>query len=165
MPAQEKNLEEEEEPKESLPSRKRLFIIIIVVLAIIVLVPLGLIYGRKFFSKNAANSTNNQNGSQSGVNSPAANYSVMMANIAKDTDSDGLSDEEEKKLGIDISKDDTDSDGLSDFDEVKKYMTDPKKSDTDGDGYSDGDEVARGFNPKGEGKLLDLNRAISNQSF
>jgi hypothetical protein len=34
---------------------------------------------------------------------------------------------------------DSDRDGLSDFDEVHKYLTDPKKADSDGDGIPDGD--------------------------
>lgn len=34
---------------------------------------------------------------------------------------------------------DTDRDGLSDFDEIHKYLTDPKQADSDGDGIPDGD--------------------------
>jgi len=34
---------------------------------------------------------------------------------------------------------DSDHDGLSDFQEVHKYLTDPRKADTDGDGIPDGD--------------------------
>jgi len=34
---------------------------------------------------------------------------------------------------------DGDGDGLSDFDEIHKYLTDPRKADTDGDGVPDGD--------------------------
>ncbi len=34
---------------------------------------------------------------------------------------------------------DSDHDGLSDFDELHKYLTDPKKADSDGDGLADGD--------------------------
>jgi Transglutaminase-like superfamily len=34
---------------------------------------------------------------------------------------------------------DSDRDGLSDFDEVHKYLTDPRKADSDGDGIPDGD--------------------------
>jgi hypothetical protein len=34
---------------------------------------------------------------------------------------------------------DSDRDGLSDFQEVNKYLTDPKERDTDGDGVGDGD--------------------------
>jgi outer membrane protein OmpA-like peptidoglycan-associated protein len=59
----------------------------------------------------------------------------------KDSDGDGLTDEEEKILGTDPHNPDTDGDGLSDGDEVHIYHTDPLKKDTDGDGLSDGDEV------------------------
>ncbi len=41
---------------------------------------------------------------------------------------------------------DSDSDGLSDEDE-SKYGTDPKNPDTDSDGYQDGAEVNSGYNP------------------
>jgi hypothetical protein len=49
---------------------------------------------------------------------------------------------------IEINKD-TDNDGLTDQEEVNKYLTDPNNSDTDGDGYKDGDEVKNGHNPIG----------------
>jgi len=55
---------------------------------------------------------------------------------------------------IDKNKD-SDSDGLSDFDETNKYFTDPNKADTDGDSYNDGAEIGGGYNPCGDGKLLD----------
>ena len=74
-----------------------------------------------------------------------------------DTDQDGLTDEEEAKLGTNPNNPDTDGDGLTDREEVKVYGTDPLKADTDGDGYPDGVEVKNGFNPKGPGKLLDIN--------
>lgn len=77
-----------------------------------------------------------------------------------DTDSDGLSNEEERILGTDINNPDTDGDGLFDREEVKVYGTDPLNPDTDGDGYLDGIEVRAGYNPKGPGKLLDLEGEI-----
>jgi len=58
-----------------------------------------------------------------------------------DTDGDGLTDDEEAKLGTNPLKADTDGDGLSDYDEVMVYNTDPLLIDTDGDGLSDYDEV------------------------
>lgn len=70
-----------------------------------------------------------------------------------DTDSDGLSDQEEMLLGTDINKVDTDSDGLSDYEEVKTYKTNPLLTDTDEDTFLDGSEVKNGYNPNGEGKL------------
>lgn len=74
-----------------------------------------------------------------------------------DSDQDGLTDEEEASLGTEVNQADTDRDGLSDREEVKVYGIDPLKADTDGDGYADGDEIRNGFNPKGAGKLLDIN--------
>ena len=73
-----------------------------------------------------------------------------------DTDQDGLSDEEESRLGTNINSTDTDQDGLFDLEEVKVYKTDPTNPDTDGDGYLDGEEVANGFDPNGPGRLLEF---------
>jgi len=73
-----------------------------------------------------------------------------------DTDGDGLSDDDEMSLGTSALEVDTDQDGLSDREEIKVYKTDPLNSDTDGDGYLDGSEVQAGYNPKGEGKLLNF---------
>jgi outer membrane protein OmpA-like peptidoglycan-associated protein/opacity protein-like surface antigen len=58
-----------------------------------------------------------------------------------DPDKDGLTNDEEAKLGTDPNNPDTDGDGLNDGDEVRKYKTDPLKKDTDGDGLNDGSEV------------------------
>ncbi len=71
----------------------------------------------------------------------------------KDTDKDGLTDEEEIEFGTSIRSADTDSDGLFDLEEIKTWETDPLNSDTDGDGYLDGEEVDGGYNPNGEGVL------------
>lgn len=65
------------------------------------------------------------------------------AGLPKDSDGDGLTDEEEAKLGTDPFKADTDGDGLTDYEEVKVYKTDPLNPDTDFDGLSDGDEVKK----------------------
>lgn len=59
-----------------------------------------------------------------------------------DSDNDGLTNDEEEKLGLDPDNPDSDGDGLKDGEEVNIYKTDPKKRDTDGDGFSDGDEVS-----------------------
>lgn len=74
-----------------------------------------------------------------------------------DKDHDGLSDEEEIKLGTNPNNVDSDSDGLFDREEVRVYKTDPLNPDTDGDGYSDGEEVKKGYNPNGSGKLYKIN--------
>lgn len=57
---------------------------------------------------------------------------------------------------------DTDGDGLFDREEVEVYKTDPKLKDTDGDGIDDGVEVDNGYNPNGDGLLLDLQKSIDN---
>lgn len=75
----------------------------------------------------------------------------------QDTDQDGLTDAEEESLGMSINSADSDSDGLYDREEVKVYKTDPLNPDTDGDTFLDGEEVKNGFNPKGAGKLYDIN--------
>ncbi len=49
-------------------------------------------------------------------------------------------------VAIDKNAKDTDGDGLGDEDE-KKYGSDPHKIDTDGDGYGDGSEVEGGYDP------------------
>ncbi|MFA4833871.1 MAG: CAP domain-containing protein [Patescibacteria group bacterium] len=74
----------------------------------------------------------------------------------RDSDADGLLDEEEKKLGTDPKKKDSDFDDLADYEEVNVYGTDPNNPDTDKDGVSDGDEVKMGRNPRGRGSLKDL---------
>lgn len=58
-----------------------------------------------------------------------------------DCDKDGLTDEEERRIGTDPCNPDTDGDGLSDFDEVRRYGTDPLKADTDADGLNDRVEI------------------------
>ncbi len=59
----------------------------------------------------------------------------------QDSDSDGLSDAEELRIGTDPKSKDSDGDGLTDFDEVNQYHTNPLNSDTNGDGISDYDEI------------------------
>jgi len=73
-----------------------------------------------------------------------------------DTDNDGLLDIEEEKLGTSSQLSDTDEDGLEDGEEINIYKTDPLDPDTDKDGYLDGQEVDSGYNPKGEGKLIEI---------
>jgi len=73
-----------------------------------------------------------------------------------DSDLDGLSDEEEKRIGTDPFRADTDNDGLFDNEEVNIYKTNPLIKDTDMDGYIDGVEVRAGYNPKGPGRLLNI---------
>ena len=43
---------------------------------------------------------------------------------------------------------DTDSDGLTDEQEINIYATDPNLTDTDADGYSDNQEIEHGYSPR-----------------
>lgn len=58
-------------------------------------------------------------------------------NSLLDSDGDGLSDEDERRIGTDPFRKDTDGDGIPDGDEVRLGL-DPLKADTDGDGIIDG---------------------------
>lgn len=80
----------------------------------------------------------------------------VAAPIAVDTDGDGLTDEQEARLGTDQNKKDTDSDELTDYEEVMIWHTNPLNPDTDGDKFLDGSEVKNGYNPLGSGKLLQV---------
>ncbi len=68
----------------------------------------------------------------------------------EDFDQDGLTNQQEYRLGTRIRVADSDSDGISDGNEVNGtlgYKTDPLKIDTDDDGVSDRDEIVAGYNP------------------
>jgi hypothetical protein len=58
-----------------------------------------------------------------------------------DTDSDGLSDDEEVTYSTDPNNPDSDFDGLNDGPEVFTHLTNPNDPDSDLDGLDDGDEV------------------------
>lgn len=60
--------------------------------------------------------------------------------LSKDTDSDGIPDDIERKYGADPTVEDTDGDGLSDYWELNWLNLDPTKTDSDNNGISDGDE-------------------------
>jgi outer membrane protein OmpA-like peptidoglycan-associated protein len=66
---------------------------------------------------------------------------AALVGLPKDSDGDGLTDDQEAKLGTDPFNKDTDNDGLSDGDEVNIYKTNPLNPDTDFDGLKDGEEV------------------------
>ncbi|TSC94735.1 MAG: S-layer-like domain-containing protein [Parcubacteria group bacterium Athens1014_10] len=88
---------------------------------------------------------------------------VKIPLLSKDSDADGLSDQEEIGLGTSIYKIDTDGDGLSDREEARVYNINPLNPDSDGDGFLDGQEVRSGYdpnNPAKGAKLLDLNAEI-----
>ena len=63
-----------------------------------------------------------------------------------DSDGDGLSNAEEKKLGTNPDAVDSDGDGLHDGTEVENG-TNPALADSDGDGFSDFEEYERGTDP------------------
>ncbi len=94
-----------------------------------------------------------------GVNTISPTSSAKLASSSKvnsallDSDSDGLTNAQEKLYGTNPYVADTDKDNLSDYEEIKIYHTDPLNPDTDGDGFSDGMEVKSGYNPLGAGKL------------
>lgn len=73
-----------------------------------------------------------------GANVP---HKFVVSGGPKDSDADGLTDDEEKVLGTDPLNPDTDDDGLNDYEEVRNYHTDPLNPDTDYDGLKDGAEV------------------------
>jgi hypothetical protein len=73
--------------------------------------------------------------------------------VVSDTDGDGLTDEEERQIGTNVSVVDSDGDGFSDADEVRAGSdpldpnSTPGSRDTDGDGYSDAEEASADTNP------------------
>ncbi len=72
---------------------------------------------------------------------------IRSSMLIKDSDRDGLSDEDEVLYGTDPLNPDTDGDGLGDGRELNIFDTDPLNPDTDGDGMSDGDEVTWRYDP------------------
>lgn len=73
--------------------------------------------------------------------------------LSRDSDGDGLTDEDERQYNTDPLLPDSDRDGLFDREEVITWNTDPLNPDSDGDSYPDGDEVKNGYDPLGEGTL------------
>jgi outer membrane protein OmpA-like peptidoglycan-associated protein len=74
-----------------------------------------------------------------GANVP---HKFVVSGGLKDSDADGLTDDEENNTyGTNPFDPDTDHDALGDFDEVRKHKTDPLNPDTDFDGLKDGAEV------------------------
>jgi len=73
----------------------------------------------------------------------SANQTLAAEAGQRDSDGDGLTDDEEIQLGTDPFNPDTDGDELGDGREVKELGTNPLNADTDGDTLTDGDEVLR----------------------
>lgn len=160
-------------PKSPLLTPKKHTIIGVVLFIIVILFIAALAWYGWPFLKNALSSFTNgereSNLNQTNTSATAGNVNKTAVTPLpvveqKDEDHDGLTDDEEKKLGTNPKLSDTDSDGLPDWDEVKIYKTDPLKKDTDSDGFTDGDEVKAGFNPNGPGELLNINQSLKNLS-
>jgi len=69
------------------------------------------------------------------------NGSNAVLETGKDSNSDGITDEEAKAKGLNPNITDNDGDGIFDIDEINLTKTDPLKADTDGDGINDLDEL------------------------
>jgi hypothetical protein len=72
-----------------------------------------------------------------------------------DSDSDGITDENESVLGTNPNDNDSDDDGLSDGQEVQAYSTNPLSNDSDGDLMDDFFEVNNNLNPLNDDSLGD----------
>ena len=64
-----------------------------------------------------------------------------VATTAIDRDEDGLTDDEERRIGTNPDKWDSDGDGITDGTEVNSLRSNPKLRDTDGDGLGDNIEM------------------------
>ena len=143
--------------------KKAIVFVFLITLGLIVLAGAAW-YGYNYFfaARPAVQLTNKalNTGTQEPVNTnqvPVVNENVNQApSTPVDTDRDGLNDEEEGMYGTNPNEVDTDLDGLTDRDEVKVFKTDPNNADTDGDTYLDGEEIRGGYDPKGPGKLLEI---------
>lgn len=156
-------------------SKLNKIIIILVVVLLVLALGAGAYYLIVVKGKNMATTNDNQNTNQA-VNTNAELNENINATEVTDSDSDGLTDEEEGQYNTNALLADTDGDDLSDREEIKTYMTDPLVMDTDADGlndgeevkvwnsdpkladsdndtYPDGTEVKNGYSPTGPGKL------------
>lgn len=144
--------------------KKTIVLLVVLVLVLGVLAAAGWYGYQVFFSgeQSATPTTQDSSGQQpagdSAVNQPSADPDVPAEVVTQpqDTDRDGLTDEDETLYGTDPQQVDTDADGLTDRDEVRVFSTDPNNTDTDGDTYIDGQEVRGGYDPKGPGRLLEI---------
>jgi hypothetical protein len=141
-------------------NNKKIFIIIFIVLLVLVGLLLVIFNRDKIFNKKqSAPVVTQEQEEEEEIFKPDLNdenfdkYYKIPDEYANDKDRDGLSAEEEEKLGTSDLKYDTDEDGLPDKIEIEKWGTDPTNKDTDGDGYTDAFEIFKGYNPNGEGKL------------
>lgn len=164
-------------PNLDIERRKPLLKSKIFLTVILVVISAGILLAAGFFIYNQLNKpTDTGNGADvndttANINSDNINAPIDNVNtdalttptalptetpIPIDTDSDGLSDNDEKMYSTDITKADTDDDGLSDRDETKTWKTDPLNPDSDNDGFKDGEEVRNKYNPLGQGRLIEI---------
>ena len=165
--------QEKPETKEPMFNRgKRALVIVVLGLVLVGVIGVSAWYGYGLFVKSFSQSAdqvvpadnqaivpeisgNNNTIPEVQVNQPAVETEPVVEKPA-DADKDGLTDEDEELYGTNPNEIDTDADGLTDRDEVKVFKTDPNNPDTDGDTYADGQEVRGGYDPKGPGKLLEV---------
>lgn len=91
--------------------------------------------------------------SSDSTNDNGNDQSVPYDDGYRDTDGDGVSDDDEASAGTDPESSDSDADGLTDLEE-QAGGTDPLLEDTDGDGYADADELATGSDPTDAASLI-----------
>lgn len=108
---------------------------IILLVVVTLLLAVGVFFGLNVLSQRTA---------KTGAVAPSKNY---VDPYPDDLDRDGITNEEETKLGLNPEEFDTDGDGVSDKAEIDVWKTDPKNVDTDGDGVRDGVEVVEGTDP------------------
>jgi FtsZ-interacting cell division protein ZipA len=119
---------------------------IIGVIILILLIISGVWFGVNYYKKQKKSFVSTPTATSTDLTSQQFREEIK-AIIKTDSDLDGVSDEEEKRIGTNADNPDTDGDGLLDGDEVRLYHSDPLKSDTDGDGITDGKAVRMNKNP------------------
>ncbi len=127
---------------------------ILIIIIILVLVFLGI--GSWFFffrsSPTLPDAPDQHNAAEERIVRPTKRSAPSFSET--DKDGDGVDDEVEAREGTSTVSADTDSDGITDKDEIEKWKTDPTKKDTDEDGFSDLQELLNGYNPTGDGPLV-----------
>jgi hypothetical protein len=141
-------------------SRVRLIVTVSIVLIVLVVVAGFAVFTTQFRGTDTQADNAVENINQVAPVTDTTNDAETSTPLVRDSDGDGLLDEEEAEFRTDPKKIDSDNDGLTDRQEVKIYQTDPNRKDTDRDGFSDGEEVRQFYDPNGPGRLLDIPEAI-----
>lgn len=127
-------------PKTKKKKKHRFLKFLLMIALIIVLVKVFHIakdaYNKKKFDEFVANKI---------LVSPVEEIKLTEEELKEDSNSDGISNEEKIRRGLDILSDDTDGDGLSDYDEINIYYSDPTKYSTSGDVFGDGYKIKNGY--------------------